>query len=204
MLSALYLSSAALKHYEDGGRLREELPLLEWSLKDALYRVQTAFAGLIDNFPGGLARLLLRLTTFPLGARLAPPADALGHRVAALLLAPSAVRERLTAGAYIPANPEEPVAQLERALRAAIAVEGIYSRIYAAARDGRIAGHTPDELAAHACDAGVIDPAELQALAEAKALRRAVIAVDDFPPDFGRHDVLAAEMPQANAARKSA
>ncbi|HET7598120.1 MAG TPA: acyl-CoA dehydrogenase, partial [Burkholderiales bacterium] len=204
VLSALYLSSAALKHFEDGGRLREELPLLEWSLQDALYRLQTAFTGLIENFPGGAARLLLRLTAFPLGARLAPPADELGHRVAALLLAPSAVRDRLTAGAYIPSNPEEPVAQLERALRAAIAVEGIYSRIYAAVREGRIEGRTPDELATRARDAGVIDGAELQALAEAKALRRSVIAVDDFPPDFGRHDAAACELREAHAARKSA
>jgi acyl-CoA dehydrogenase len=204
VLSALYLSSAALKHFEDGGRLREELPLLEWSLQDALYRLQTALTGLIENFPGGAARLLLRLTAFPFGARLAPPADELGHRVAALLLAPSAVRDRLTAGAYIPSKPEEPVAQLERALRAAIAVEGIYSRIYAAVREGRIEGRTPDELATRARDAGVIDGAELQALAEAKALRRSVIAVDDFPPDFGRHDAAASELREAHAARKSA
>jgi acyl-CoA dehydrogenase len=184
--------------------VREELPLLHWSLQDALFRLQSAFAGLVENFPGRMARLLLRLTAFPAGMRFVPPGDELGHQVAALLLEPSSVRDTLTNGVYIPANAEEPVAQLEHALRAAIAVEGIYVRIYSAAREGRISGRTPDELAAHAESAGIIDRVELQALTRAKALRRAVIMVDDFPPDFGRDEAMAPDAHAVGAARKMA
>lgn len=204
ILSQLYLCSATLKRYHDGGCVREELPLLHWSLRDALFRLQSAFAGLVENFPGRMARLLLRLTAFPAGMRFAPPGDELGHQVAALLLEPSSVRDRLTSGVYVPANAEEPVAQLEHALRAAIAVEGIYVRIYAAAREGRISGRTPDELAAHAESAGIIDRVELQALTRAKALRRAVIMVDDFPPDFGKDEAVEPDAHAVGAARKMA
>ena len=204
VLSQLYLCSTALKRYEDGGRRGDELPLLHWSMQDALHRLQAALAGLAENFPGRFARLLLRVTAFPVGMPLVPPGDELGHRVASLLLEPSAVRDRLTDGVYIPDDPEEPIAQLEQALRAAIEVEGIYARIYAAARDGRISGRTPDDLATQAEAAGVIERAELQALARAKALRRAVIMVDDFPPDLGKEDAAQPDTLGFGAARKMA
>ncbi|MGQ0525927.1 MAG: acyl-CoA dehydrogenase [Betaproteobacteria bacterium] len=204
VLSQLYLCSATLKRYEDSGCPRDELPLLHWALQDALFRLQTAFTGLADNFPGRLARLLLRLTAFPLGAPHVPPSDELGHQVAAILLEPSAVRDRLTSGVYIPQDSEQPIAQLEQALRAAIGVEGVYARIYAAAREGRISGRTPDELAARAEEAGVIQGTELQALARAKSLRRAVIMVDDFPPDFGKEDTVEPDAVGFGPARKMA
>ncbi len=186
ILSQLYLCSAVLKRYEDHSRPRAELPLLDWSLQDALFRVQSAFAGLIGNFPNRFAAVLLRVVTFPIGQQFRAPSDELGHRVASLLLEPSLVRERLTAGVFIPDNPEDPITQLELALRAAIGVEAIYARIYAAARQERVTGKTPDELAARAQEQGIITRDELDALVRAKALRRAVITVDDFPADFGK------------------
>jgi acyl-CoA dehydrogenase len=204
VLSQLYLCSATLKRYEDGGRQRGELPLLHWSIQDALYRLQSAFAGLIGNFPGSTAKSLLWLTAFPLGLRHTPPSDELGHQVATLLLEPSAVRECLTHGVFIPSDPEEPVAQLEEALRAAIGVEGIYTRIYAAVKASRIAGRTTDELAACAEEEGLITREEWEALSRAKALRRAVIMVDDFPPDFGKEHVLQPDAHALEAARKMA
>ncbi len=204
ILSQLYLCSATLKRYEDGGRQRDELPLLHWSIQDALYRIQSAFAGLTENFPGRCARLLLSLTAFPVGQRFSPPSDELGHRVASLLLEPSAARDRLTAGTFIPSDPNEPVAQLEQALRAAIAVEGVYARIYAAAKENRITGRTPDELAVRAREQGIITREELEALARAKALRRSVIMVDDFPADFGKEKVEHPDAQALAAARKMA
>ncbi len=186
ILSQLYLCSAALKRYEDTGRQRTELPLLDWSIQDALVRAQSAFVGLIENLPNREAALLLRIIAFPIGRHFRAPSDELGHKVASLLLEPSAVRERLTAGVFIPANPEDPITQLELALRAAIGVESVYAKIYEAARQERITGKTPDELAARAQEQGIITRDEFEALVRAKALRRAVIMVDDFPPDFGK------------------
>ena len=206
ILSFLYLCSAALKRYEDGGRERAELPLLDWSVQDALFRIEAAFSGLVDNFPNRLAALKLRVITFPLGRRCKPPSDELGHKVAGLLLEPSAVRERLTEGVYVPSNADEPIAQLEHALRAALAVEPIYARVYAAAKRNEITGHTPDELAAKAQELGIISRSELEAIARSKALRREVIMVDDFPPDFGKESAnpQPSRSVPAEAARKSA
>ena len=148
----------------------------------------------------------MRVTTFPLGRHFWAASDELGHRVASLLLEPSAVRERLTEGVFIPDNPEDPIAQLELALGAAVGGDAVYGKIYAAARQERITGRTPDELAARAQEQGIIAREELEALVRAKALRRAVIMVDDFPVDFGkehapRHDV---QTQAVEAARRTA
>jgi acyl-CoA dehydrogenase len=112
----------------------------------------------------------------------------------------------LTSGVYVPANADEPVAQLEHALRAALSVEPVYARIYAAAKRNEISGHTPDDLAAQAEARGIITHAELEAIARSKALRREVIMVDDFPPDFGREnaDARPSRTAPVGAARKLA
>ncbi|MDN5935824.1 MAG: acyl-CoA dehydrogenase, partial [Nitrosospira sp.] len=62
ILSILYLCSAALKRFKDDGRPAADLPLLHWSVQDALYRMQQAFDGLLDNFPG--RRFVVRLLRF--------------------------------------------------------------------------------------------------------------------------------------------
>ncbi|MDP1996029.1 MAG: acyl-CoA dehydrogenase [Gallionella sp.] len=102
VLSMLYLCSATLKRFEDDGRPTEDLPLLHWAMQDALYKTQQAFDGVIQNFPGTLARRMLSALIFPLGMRLSPPADQLGHQIAALMMQPGAARDRLTAGIYLP------------------------------------------------------------------------------------------------------
>ena len=102
VLSMLYLCSAALKRFEDEGRPAEDLPLLHWALQDALYRIQQALGGVIRNFPNAPLRWMLGALIFPLGMRLAPPSDRLGHEVATLLMQPGAARDRLTAGIYLP------------------------------------------------------------------------------------------------------
>ncbi|MFA6921198.1 MAG: acyl-CoA dehydrogenase [Gallionella sp.] len=102
VLSQLYLGSATLKRYADDGYPAEDLPLVHWAMQDALYKIQQAFDGVIQNFPNLLVRGLLSVLIFPLGKRLTPPSDQLGHEVAKLLMQPGAARDRLTFGIYLP------------------------------------------------------------------------------------------------------
>ncbi|MEW5710010.1 MAG: acyl-CoA dehydrogenase [Pseudomonadota bacterium] len=203
VLSQLYLGSAVLKRYEDEGRPVEDLPLARWGLEDILHRIEDAFAGLIQNFPSRPTARLLRAIALPLGRRQAPPSDRLAHEVVERLLAPGAVRDRLTAGMYLPKAPEEPLAQLERALEAAVRAEPVEAKIRAAAKEGALALRGREDETKLALAQGVITSEEFEAVAEARALRREVIMVDDFPPDFG-----IARKPEAAAqgvgARKTA
>ncbi len=190
VLSLMYLCSATLKRFEEDGRQGADAPLLHWSMQDALYRIQEALRGVVSNFPNALLNWGLRRVVFPLGANLAPPSDELGHRVARLLIAPSATRDRLTAGMYLPANEDEGIGCLEAALVAAIKAEAIDAKIRTAQKAKTISGRTPAELVGAALAAGIISADEHAHLERTATLRDEVIRVDHFPQDFGRAALL--------------
>jgi acyl-CoA dehydrogenase len=203
VLSAMYLASAALKRYEDQGRMREDLPLLEYSVQDALYQAQQALGAIIANFPSRLAALKLRAALFPLGKRYAPPSDRLNQQCAQLLLAPGAARDRLTAGMYLARSEADPTGNLEAALAATIACEPIERKLRDAVKRGAIAPRAGDDAAALARDRGVISAEEYAQWQRKESLRREVIKVDDFEQDFGRAAIvqkLAKQQAPAKAA----
>ena len=171
VLSQLYLCSAALKRFEDQGRPPADLPLLTWALYSAFFKIQVAMDGVLANFPDRALAWVLRILVFPKGLTLNAPTDAMGHAVAQLLLAPSAARDRLTAGIYIPEGGGEIVGRLEVALAAVIEADAVKAAMKndRQARDGLGATET--------------DTAAIAAVARAEALTRAVIDVDDFAPE---------------------
>jgi acyl-CoA dehydrogenase len=185
ILSILYLCSATLKRYKDDGRQAADSPLLHWSMQDALYRMQEAFDGLLDNFPGSsVAARVLRFMVFPLGKPFSPPSDKLGHEVAALMLSPGEARDRLTSGIYRPTSADEPLGMLEQALQCAMVCEAVEAKLRAAVKTGRIPAQGEERIAS-ALKQRVITNTELELMGEMQTLRRRVIMVDDFPPDFG-------------------
>jgi acyl-CoA dehydrogenase len=199
VLSMLYLASAVLKRFEDEGRQEADLPLVHWSLQDALARAADALHGALANFPVPFVGALLRLAIFPLGRRFAPPSDALGHRVASLLIAPSATRDRLSAGIHLPRAESDPLGRLEAALEAAIKAEAVEAKIRAAQKSGAI-GEESEDPAQSAFAAKLISGEELSLLKRAAQLRDEVIRVDDFPQDLGRSEAIRPAQPQRAAA----
>ena len=176
VLSMLYLVSATLKRYEDEGRLREDLPLVRWSVRDALYRAQQAFDGILSNFPAKPLATLLRWTLFPRGLPFRPPLDSRNRECAQIALEPGAARDRLTAGMYLPKGAEA-TAVLERAFLATVACEPLERKMREAQKRG-----VAEPLSALSAEEAVQWQAK-------EALRREVIRVDDFPPDFGRAEL---------------
>src|SRR3954462_10093498 len=67
VLSMLYLISATLKRYEDQGRLKEDLPLVRWAVRDMTYHAQQAIDQVLSNFPIKWMATMLRWTIFPVG-----------------------------------------------------------------------------------------------------------------------------------------
>ena len=129
VLSMLYLVSATLKRYEDQGRIKEDLPLVRWAVRDALYHAQQAIDGILSNFPVKPLATLLRWTIFPLGMSFRPPLDSRNHECAQIALEPGAARDRLTAGMYVPKGESTPPAMLEAAFLATIACEPIDEKL---------------------------------------------------------------------------
>jgi acyl-CoA dehydrogenase len=185
VLAMLYLGSATLKRFEDDGRPAADLPLLHWSMQDALARASAALHGVLANYPNRLIAAALRVVVFPLGRPYAPPSDALGHEVARLLITPSAARDRLTEGMYLPKSEADPIGCLEAAFEAAVQAEAIEAKLRAAAKAGDLEAASPDELVRAGVVAHVITVEEEARLKRFAKLRDEVIRVDDFPQDLG-------------------
>ena len=199
VLSLLYLSSCALKFYDQRGRQKDELPLLRWALYDSSFKIQVALDGIIANFPNRLIAFVLRRLVFPRGLTLIQPSDEMGHDVAELLIQPSAARNRLIAGIYLPKDENDVIGRLEAAMHAVIAIEPIEAKVKAAKKAGRFTSRTTDAQWEEAMRLSVITETELAQWKRMRVLQRDVIRVDDFDPHFGKQ----AELPkwqQAEAA----
>ncbi|HET6725657.1 MAG TPA: acyl-CoA dehydrogenase [Gammaproteobacteria bacterium] len=177
-LSCLYIASAVLKRYEDQGRQREDLPLVEWACRDTLYKLQEQIHGLLRNFPNRWGALLLRILIFPTGRTFSAPSDALGAEVAELITRPGPPRDRLTAGVYN-VDPASPVGLMNEALELAVQAAPVEKRLHEAVRDGQLDDSDPDQ----AEQAGVINAGEATLLRRLKELTDEIIAVDDFASD---------------------
>jgi acyl-CoA dehydrogenase len=190
VLSMLYLVSATLKHYEDQGRNKADIPLIRWAVRDALYTAQEAIDAILSNFPVKSVATLLRWTIFPLGMSFRPPLDSRNHECAKIVLEPGEARDRLTAGIYAPKSETDPTGALEAAFVAAIACEPIDEKLRKAVKKGKIIPRPGVDLGTLGIQNKIITAEELALWQRKEALRRNAIKVDDFPPDFGRAEIL--------------
>jgi acyl-CoA dehydrogenase len=171
-----------LKKFEDDGRPEEDLPLLNWAMEDALYRIQEAFDGVLQNFPNRFFAFVMRALIFPLGQCRRPPSDELGHQVASLLMRPGAARDRLTAGMFVPSNEADAIGALEAALASTLVCEPVQAELEKARKAGSLKSRDELQLVAEARDKGMITAEQSVQLERDYALRRKVIMVDDFDP----------------------
>lgn len=180
VLSQLYIGSAMLKSYEDKGRPAADYPILAWAMHDAIYKIQSALDGVLRNFPVRTIAWGLRALVFPLGLREKPVGDRSGHKVAALLLAPSDTRDRLAEGIFYGHGPQHWTGFLERALPKVIAAEPIERKLAKAAKAGALHALDPTAALDEAVAQNVVTAAERQLVIEARAATLEIISVDDF------------------------
>ncbi len=186
ILSHLYMMSATVKRFHDDGCPKEDLPLLTWAMYDSSFKMQVALDGVLANFPSRPVAWVLRQLAFPKGLTLTAPHDKWASRVAKLLIEPGPVRDRLTAGIYLPRKESDLVGRLEFAMEAAIQAEPIEAKIRAAHKAGKLPQRTMAERRDAAVKSGIVTLAEFEHLVRTDRLRRDVIMVDDFPTDLSR------------------
>jgi len=204
VLSMLYLISATLKHYEDQGRVKEDLPLIRWAVRDAAYQAQEAIDAILSNFPVKSLATLLRWTIFPLGMSFRPPLDSRNHECAKIVLEAGAARDRLTAGIYISKSESDPAGALEAAFLATIACEPIDEKLRKAVKKGRLIPRPGVDLGSMGLEKQIITSEENALWQRKEALRRGAIRVDDFPQDFGRAEIMQKHEREKQAAARAA
>jgi acyl-CoA dehydrogenase len=178
VLGELYLMSCVLKRFEDEGRQAEDLPLVEWNYRSALYTVQKRFDEILVNLPSRPVAWFLRMIAFPLGRHRRPPSDRLTRFCAALIVSPTASRERLTRGIYIGTSASDATGRMEAAFAAAVQRDTIEEKIRASGNSvKRALADLPKLLLEN-----VLTQSEAEALMRASAIIRDAIDVDDFAP----------------------
>ncbi|WP_455206040.1 acyl-CoA dehydrogenase [Kaarinaea lacus] len=184
VLSQLYLTSATLKRFEDDGRPPMDLPLLQWSCEYSLRVMQQSLDKFIANFPNRPVAWLMRRMVFPVGKTYTGPRDDLGHKAADLILKPSATRERLTLGLYLPNIEQyknsEPLARLEYALQCVIEAEAAEKKLREVLRSQQLEAASRDEQIDQALQLQLINEDDAHLLKQADSARQEAIQVDDF------------------------
>ncbi len=180
VLSHLYICSAMLKRFEMQGRPAADQPILAWAFHDSVYKMQTALAKVVDNFPSRAVRVLLAVVIFPLGRHEKQPGDRLGHKVAQLLLSPSETRDRLTNGVFISTSTGNPIGLLEAALPKVIATEPLERRILKAQSAGKLNADNWQSQLEEAVSKSIITDVEAKELKAVREMVTEIISVDDF------------------------
>ncbi len=181
-LSWLYLGTATLRRFEQEGQPEEDMPFVEWGLEWAIAQIQQSFEGLINNLPLPLFKPLFR-ASLRLNALGNGPSDHLAQLVAQLMRQPDA-REHLTAGVYLPQDPEQALGRLEKAYRLTQQATPILKQLKAAVKSGQL----PAELAHGSTEAlieaglraGLINGSDSDIAYAAEVARTDAIQVDSF------------------------
>ena len=180
ILSHLYLASATIKRFEDQGSPEKDHALLHWVCRNALFEMQKAFDGLLQNLPNRPIAWIMRLYVFPLGQHFKAPSDKLGHQIADLLLKPGGARERLTEGIYLPTSVEEPLGRLEDALLKVIKAEPAEKKLRQHLQDYSADYRGLEGMLEAGLKQQIITENEAELIRQADAARSEVIKVDDF------------------------
>jgi len=181
VLSYMYLASMVLKHYENQGRRAEDLPIVEWACRDLLYKAQEQLHSFLRNFPNTFLAGVMRFLIFPRGLQYSAPDDRLGGKLAALMLTPNTVRDRLCYPVYRAIEPGNPLGLLQEALELAETAEPLEKRIRVEGiKTGRIKSLDMPGQIIEAIALGLLSPTEAKLLKDYDQKVMGLISVDDF------------------------
>lgn len=183
ILAHMYIATSILRRYEADGRLKEDLPLVHYSLKHCFAEMQNAFDGIFDNLkvPGlrwffkGWLGAWSRINSMGSQA-----SDGWSHAISSLMLKDGPVRDRLTDGIHISKDRNQQMGRLEYAFKLVNQVEEVERKVNKARRDGILPRIKGKPLYEEALRQGIINDAELKLYVEVEAVRYDAIMVDDF------------------------
>ncbi|MEY8842325.1 acyl-CoA dehydrogenase [Cribrihabitans sp. XS_ASV171] len=170
ILAEMYLLSAALKRWQDEGRQKGDLPLLEYAADRAFARIRMLMDEVLENLPVRWAAWLARALTLPGGAARGPR-DSQIAQCADLVYDPSTARDRIVGRLHQGCH-HDGISDLNAAYDEVIRLEPVMKKL-------REAKHSPDS----GLEAGIISQKDRDRIAEMEEKVAKVIAVDDFTPE---------------------
>ncbi|MBN6149590.1 acyl-CoA dehydrogenase [Xanthomonas sp. AmX2] len=180
VLSHIYLTSAMLKRYHDEGTPVADQPLLAWAFHDSVHKIELALSAALRNFPVRPVGWLMWALIFPWGRRAEAPGDRLGHRVAALLMAPNEARDRLGQGVFLTPCENNPGGRIASYLTKAVLAEPVERKFIKALKSKGIEALDFASQLDEAVREGVLSADERRQLEELREITLDTIGVDDF------------------------
>ncbi len=176
------MCSAVLKRFEDDGRPAEDLPIVNWVMRDSFFVIQNRLINVLRNFPIRWMGRVIKFIVFPVGHPYREPSDSLGKRVARILITDNPSRDRLTAGIYRSCSDD--AAGLVNCAFTAVLAAAPAERCLKASYSQIVTIDNYDELVARGLRDGIISAEQGELVREAQRLSRAVIDVDAFPREY--------------------
>jgi acyl-CoA dehydrogenase len=183
VLSAIYLASCVLKHFENQGRRATDLPLVEWSVRSLMYHAQEQLHSFLRNFPNRPVAFLLRCIIFPRGRTYSSPADDLGQKIVGLITATGESRDRLSEQAYKALAANSPLGLLQEALEMSERFQPLEVKLRQARKEGLIRSEYLGHQIEEAERAEVIGKSEAADLRDYHEKVQHLMSVDDFAAD---------------------
>jgi acyl-CoA dehydrogenase len=176
VLSYMYLATATLRRFEAEGRIKEDLPLLKWSLDYLFAQIQLSFLGICQSMPIlKLWGVMIRIFSFG-----SFPSDSLSIQAATVIQKVGLQRNRLTADIFIPQSADDGLGRFDHALVAVAKSDHISVRIKDAIRKGTLPKLPILDVIDQAVSLRVISQDDADAIRDAETLRLDAIQVDDF------------------------
>lgn len=179
-LAGLYKSSCAVKRFEDAGRPGDEVSLLNWSCQQARYETEQALIGFLDNLPNRPTAWLLKLSCFPFGARAKRPTDRLGAKIVRTVMETPSLRDRMTAGIYLPPANQPGLGALDAGYDLMQKAQPLQARVKEAIRAGALERMAGAALLDHAVDRSILTGDERDLLRQYYAAQWDLVQVDAY------------------------
>ena len=180
ILSHLYIGSAVLKHYQNQGQQRADLPLVHYAMQYCLHQCAQGFDEVLQNFPHKYIGLSLKALLFPFGFHYPKPSDSLSLEVSKILMENCQARDRLCALSFFEPNQADAVGLVEMAFVAKAKAKAAQLKIKKAVKSGFLEKKARDEMIAHALAQGIILEHEAKLIFTAEKLKNKAIQVDSF------------------------
>jgi acyl-CoA dehydrogenase len=178
-LAWMYIGAAVVNRHVAQGKDSDNA-LFDWATDEALYNVQEALRGVLDNLPSGAASRAIRPFVFPFGARRRPPTDRTTGACARALLDGSETRVRLTRDMFIPGGADPGLGRLERALALTVETEPLRKKVRDAQKAKLLARGSEHEVLDEAVTKNVLIAAEREKLQLAWQARDDAVQVDAY------------------------
>ena len=196
VFSHMYMSTAVLRRFVEDGQKEEDLPFVQFFLKDSMAQIQKSFDGLFDNLKiPGLRWFLKDIigAWSRINSMGSQGTDGWSHLITKAMMTPGEQRDRLTNGIYWIGEKSHGVAivldrlskgdqtaRLENAFSVVTKSEAAEKKIRAAFKKGDIKAKRGLPSWEEALSKKVISQDEFKLLTEADKVRFDAVLVDDF------------------------